>query len=221
MASSKQIALLVELDDKLGDHVVAVTRREDALALSFEQLAGDRLQAGTVDTPAPYKENAYRLAVGIDVVFPIGRHDRGDAWCYGSAIAPSRVARRDAPAERIGSDRRSDRPHRFSSVPGSPARPRRPLYSDRHITLTSSVDSGRLDVGCTARCCTDLSRTDVITLWADMACSTARDGGRVESRARWLLPTASIRFFSRRAAGLGGCSIRARCRGGRWAVRLN
>ena len=62
----KHIAAPVEPDEELGAITLLATRREDAPALLFEQLAGDRSQARILCNMLGASKERYALAVGID-----------------------------------------------------------------------------------------------------------------------------------------------------------
>ena len=65
----KHIASPVEPDEELAAITLLATRREDAPALLFEQLAGDRSQARILCNMLGASKERYALAVGIDPVF--------------------------------------------------------------------------------------------------------------------------------------------------------
>ena len=179
----------------LGAITLLATRREDAPALLFEQLAGDRSQARILCNMLGASKERYALAVGIDPGLSIAGMIAATRGVMTRRIAPVRVAKRDAPVNEIvltgdQIDLTAFPVPKF--WPGDGGR----YIGTGDITLTSSADSGRLNVGVYRQMLHGPSRSDFIALRASMACSTARDGGRAESRARWSLPTASIRFFS-------------------------
>jgi UbiD family decarboxylase len=62
----KHIASRVEPDEELAAITLLATRREDAPALLFEQLAGDRSQARILCNMLGASKERYALAAGID-----------------------------------------------------------------------------------------------------------------------------------------------------------
>ena len=81
----KHIASRVEPDEELAAITLLATRREDAPALLFEQLAGDRSQARILCNMLGASKERYALAVGIDPGSFDRRHDRGDAHRHDAA----------------------------------------------------------------------------------------------------------------------------------------
>ena len=127
----KHIAAPVEPDEELGAITLLATRREDAPALLFEQLAGDRSRARVLCQHARRQQGTLRAR----------RRHRSRIFRSPSMIAATRAimnaAHRAGPrrqarcaGERDRADRRRDRPHRFSG-PEVLARRRRPLYRHR------------------------------------------------------------------------------------------
>ena len=142
----KHIASPVEPDEELGAITLLATRREDAPALLFEQLAGDRSQARILCNMLGASKERYALAVGIDPGLSIAGMIAATRGVMKRRIAPVRVAKRDAPVNEIvltgdQIDLTAFPVPKF--WPGDGGR----YIGTGDITLTSSADSGRLNVG--------------------------------------------------------------------------
>ena len=142
----KHIAAPVEPDEELGAITLLATRREDAPALLFEQLAGDRSQARILCNMLGASKERYALAVGLDPGLSIAGMIAATRTVMTRRIAPLRVAKSDAPVnEVVLTGKQIDlTAFRFPKFwPGDGGR----YIGTGDITLTSSADSGRLNVG--------------------------------------------------------------------------
>ncbi len=127
----KRIAAAVDPDEELAAITFMATRREDAPALLFEQLAGDRSGASVLANMLGASKERYALAVGLDPDLSIAEMIAADAHDH-------------EPPHRPGADRQSatapvneivltGRCHRHDGVSGAEilARRRRPLHRHR------------------------------------------------------------------------------------------
>jgi len=97
----KHIAAPVEPDEELGAITLLATRREDAPALLFEQLAGDRSQARILCNMLGASKERYALAVGLDPGLSIAGMIAATRGVMNRRISPVRVAKGDAPVNEI------------------------------------------------------------------------------------------------------------------------
>ncbi|MEA2965790.1 MAG: hypothetical protein QOI46_5888, partial [Alphaproteobacteria bacterium] len=142
----KHIAAPVEPDEELGAITLLATRREDAPALLFEQLAGDRSQARILCNMLGASKERYALAVGIDPGLSIAGMIAATRGVMNRRIAPVRVAKRDAPVNEIVLTGNQIDLTAFPVPkfwPGDGGR----YIGTGDITLTSSAETGRLNVG--------------------------------------------------------------------------
>ena len=142
----KHIASRVEPDEELAAITLLATRREDAPALLFEQLAGDRSQARILCNMLGASKERYALAAGIDPDLSIADMIAATRTVMTRRIPPVRVAKSDAPVNEIvltgdQIDLTAFPVPKF--WPGDGGR----YIGTGDITLTSSPDDGRLNVG--------------------------------------------------------------------------
>ena len=208
----KHIAAPVEPDEELGAITLLATRREDAPALLFEQLAGDRSQARILCNMLGASKERYALAVGIDPGLSIAGMIAATRTVMTRRIAPVRVAKRDAPVNEIvltgdQIDLTAFPVPKF--WPGDGGR----YIGTGDITLTSSADTGRLNVGVlppdAAR--TFAHRTLLLSGQAWPARPRGMVGARKAVRGGRCLRHRSGSFHAGRA-GIRSRSIRARRR---------
>src|SRR4051795_11555933 len=142
----KHIAAPVEPDEELGAITLLATRREDAPALLFEQLAGDRSRARILCNMLGASKERYALAAGIDPGLSIAGMIAATRGVMNRRIAPVRVAKGDAPVNEIVLTGNQIDLTAFPVPKFWPADGGRYIGTG-DITLTSSADSGRLNVG--------------------------------------------------------------------------
>lgn len=142
----KHIAPPVEADEEMAAITLLATRREDAPALLFEQLAGDRSRSRILCNMLGASKERYALAVGIDPGLSTADMIAATRSVMNRRIPPVRVAKRDAPVNEIvltgdAIDLTAFPVPKF--WPGDGGR----YIGTGDITLTSSPDGGRLNVG--------------------------------------------------------------------------
>ena len=142
----KHIAAPVEPDEELGAITLLATRREDAPALLFEHLAGDRSQARILCNMLGASKERYALAVGLDPGLSTAGMIAATRGVMNRRIAPVRVAKGDAPVNEIVLTGNQIDLTAFPVPKFWPADGGRYIGTG-DITLTSSADSGRLNVG--------------------------------------------------------------------------
>ena len=193
----QRIGKPVDADEELAAITYMATRRENAPALLFENIAGDRSGSSVLANMLGSSKERYALAVGLDPDSVDRRDDRGNP-------------RHHEPADRAGA--RSRKPRRrstrsccaatTSTSPHFPAPKFWPGDGGRYIgtgdiTFTASArhrpHQCRLLPADAAR---PAPRRALLLARQARRCSTARPGGSAASPARSSPPTASIRCCS-------------------------
>jgi len=142
----KHIASRVEPDEELAAITLLATRREDAPALLFEQLAGERSHARILCNMLGASKERYALAAGIDPDLSIADMIAVTRTVMTRRIPPVRVAKSDAPVNEVVLTGDEIDLNAFPVPkfwPGDGGR----YIGTGDITLTSSPDGGRLNVG--------------------------------------------------------------------------
>src|SRR5215831_4367293 len=137
----------VDPDEELAAITFMATRREDAPALLFENLAGDRSGASVLSNMLGASKERYALAVGLDPDLSIAEMIVKTRGIMDRRVAPLRVAKSKAPVNEIvlrGDDIDLTRFPSPKFWPGDGGR----YIGTGDITLTAQPDSGRLNVGC-------------------------------------------------------------------------
>ena len=144
----KHIAPPVEADEEMAAITLLATRREDAPALLFEQLAGDRSGSRILCNMLGASKERYALAVGLDPGLSTAEMIAATRSVMNRRIPPVRVAEERGAGERDRADRRRRSISRHFPVPkfwpGDGGR----YIGTGDITLTASPDTGRINVGC-------------------------------------------------------------------------
>jgi 4-hydroxy-3-polyprenylbenzoate decarboxylase len=143
----KRIAKPVDPDEELAAITFMATRREDAPALLFETLTGDRAGASILANMLGASKERYALAVGLDPDLSVAELIAQTRTIMSRRIAPVHVAKADAPVNEIVL--RGDEIDMTAFPvpkfwPGDGGR----YIGTGDITLTASPETGRLNVGC-------------------------------------------------------------------------
>ncbi len=174
----KRIKAEVDPREELSAITYMAARAEDAPALLFEKLAGDRFGARVLSNMLGASKERYALAVGHRSRPVDRRDDHGDPRDH-AAPAPAGADRQGRGAgERDHPARRRDRRHR---VPDADilARRRRPLYRHRrHHVHPRSATAGASTSASTGRWCMARPASASIARPASTAGSIARHRGR-------------------------------------------
>jgi UbiD family decarboxylase len=143
----KRIDKPVDADEELAAITFMATRREDAPALLFTNLAGDRSGSGVLANMLGASKERYALAVGLDPTLSTAEMIRETRAIMNRRIAPVRVAKAKAPVNEIVLRDNEIDLTQFPVPkfwPGDGGR----YIGTGDITLTTEPQSGRLNVGC-------------------------------------------------------------------------
>ena len=143
----KRIATPVDADEEIAAITLLATRREDAPALLFEQLAGDRTGSRILSNMLGASKERYALAVGLDPGLSTAEMIAATRDVMNRRITPVRIAKDKAPVNEVvltgdEIDLTAFPVPKF--WPGDGGR----YIGTGDITLTASPDTGRINVGC-------------------------------------------------------------------------
>jgi UbiD family decarboxylase len=136
----------VDPDEELAAITFMATRREDAPALLFESLAGDRSGASVLTNMLGASKERYALAVGLDPDLSTAEMIAETRAVMGRKIRPVRIAKTAAPVNEIvlrGDEIDLSEFPAPKFWPGDGGR----YIGTANITLTAQPDTGRLNVG--------------------------------------------------------------------------
>jgi UbiD family decarboxylase len=137
----------VDADEELAAITFMATRRDDAPALLFENLAGDRSGTSVLSNMLGSSKERFALAVGLDPDLSIAELIRQTRGIMNRRIAPVRVPKAQAPVNEIVLRDNEIDLTQFPVPkfwPGDGGR----YIGTGDITLTAQPESGRLNVGC-------------------------------------------------------------------------
>ena len=137
----------VDPDEELAAITFMATRREDAAALLFENLTGDRSGANVLSNMLGASKERYALAVGLDPSLSTAQLIQATRAIMSRRIAPVHVAKTAAPVNEIVLRENEIDLTQFPVPkfwPGDGGR----YIGTGDITLTAEPESGRLNVGC-------------------------------------------------------------------------
>jgi UbiD family decarboxylase len=142
----KRIEQPVDADEELAAIAYLATRTEDAPALMFEKLAGDNSGASVLVNMLGASKERYALAVGLDPSLSTAEMIAASRTIMARRIKPTQVPKAKAPVNEIVLRDNAIDLTQFPAPkfwPGDGGR----YIGTGDITLTSSADSGRLNVG--------------------------------------------------------------------------
>jgi len=143
----KRIDKPVDPDEELAAIAFMATRREDAPALLFDNLAGDRSGASVLVNMLGSSRERYALAVGLDPGLPLAELIAATRTIMQRRIKPAHVPKGEARVnEVVLLDNEIDL-MQFPTPkfwPGDGGR----YIGTGNITLTCNPDTGRINVGC-------------------------------------------------------------------------
>jgi UbiD family decarboxylase len=142
----KRIGKPVDVDEELAAIGFMATRREDAPALLFENILGNTSGASVLLNMLGASKERYALAVGLDPGLSHAGMIAATREVMGSRIAPVRVEKNKAPVNEVVLRDKEVDLTQFPAPkfwPGDGGR----YIGTGNITLTSSPDSGRINIG--------------------------------------------------------------------------
>ena len=143
----KRIDKPVDADEELAAIAYLATRREDAPALLFEEIAGDRTGASILTNMLGSSKERYALAVGLDPALSVAEMIAATRDLMQRRIKPVPVAKAKAPVNEIvlrGDEIDLTQFPVPKFWPGDGGR----YIGTGDITLTKNPDTGRINVGC-------------------------------------------------------------------------
>jgi UbiD family decarboxylase len=143
----KRIDKPVDPDEELAAITFMATRREDAPALLFQNLAGDRSGSSILSNMLGASKERYALAVGLDPALSTAELISETRAIMNRRIAPVRVPKAQAPVNEIvlrGNEIDLTQFPVPKFWPGDGGR----YIGTGDITLTAEPQTGRLNVGC-------------------------------------------------------------------------
>lgn len=143
----KRITAPVDQNEELSAITYMATRREDAPALMFENVATAKGRGRVLANMLGASKERYALAIGIDPSLSTSDMIQATRGVMGRTIAPVEVAKSKAPVNEIVT-----RPGQFDLTefpaptfwPGDGG----PYIGTGNIVLTRDPESGRINVGC-------------------------------------------------------------------------
>lgn len=143
----KRIAQPVDADEELAAIAYLATRREDAPALMFEAIAGDRSGARVLINMLGASKERYALAVGLDPALSTAEMIAATRAIMQRRIPPVTMAKADAPVNEVVLRGDAIDLTQFPAPkfwPGDGGR----YIGTGNVTLTRNPDTGRINVGC-------------------------------------------------------------------------
>lgn len=143
----KRIDKPVDPDEELSAIAFMATRREDAPALLFDNIAGNTSGASVLLNMLGASKQRYALAVGLDPALSHADMIAATREVMRARIAPRRIAKSTAPVNEIVLTENEIDLTQFPAPkfwPGDGGR----YIGTGNITLTSNPDTGRINVGC-------------------------------------------------------------------------
>ena len=137
----------VDADEELAAITFMATRREDAPALLFENIAGDRSSTRVLTNMLGSSKERYALAVGLDPDLSVSELIAETRAVMNRRIAPVRIPKDAAPVNEIVLRDNEIDLTVFPAPkfwPGDGGR----YIGTGDITLTAQPDTGRINVGC-------------------------------------------------------------------------
>ena len=143
----KRIGKPVDADEELAAITYMATRTEKTSALLFENIVGDRSGSSVLANMLGSSKERYALAVGLDPDLSIAEMIADSRTIMNRKIAPVRIPKSKAPVNEVvirGNDIDLTQFPSPKFWPGDGGR----YIGTGDITLTSSPDTGRINVGC-------------------------------------------------------------------------
>src|SRR3954447_5190192 len=143
----QRITKPVDADEELGAITYMATRNENAAALLFENIAGDRSGSRVLANMLGSSKERYALAVGLDPDLSIAEMIAESRTIMNRRIAPVHIPKSMAPVNEVVLTGDAIDLTAFPAPkfwPGDGGR----YIGTGDITLTASPDTGRINVGC-------------------------------------------------------------------------
>src|SRR5256714_10672543 len=143
----QRITQPVDADEELGAITYMATRNENAAALLFENMTGDKTGSRILANMLGASKERYALAVGLDPDLSIAEMIAESRTIMNRRIAPVHIAKSKAPVNDVVLTGDAIDLTAFPTPkfwPGDGGR----YIGTGDITLTASPDTGRINVGC-------------------------------------------------------------------------
>src|SRR5947207_10443430 len=143
----QRITKPVDADEELGAITYMATRNENAAALLFENISGDRSGSSVLANMLGSSKERYALAVGLDPDLSIAEMIAESRTIMNRRIAPIPIPKSKAPVNDVVLTGDAIDLTAFPAPkfwPGDGGR----YIGTGDITLTASPDTGRINVGC-------------------------------------------------------------------------